>query len=203
MNAARRDQTTRARPAGRSTAGRGSAGRGAGRESAAEARAEFEAQREANRARRETAMRERYGDTVPGRAIMLASWASTLVFSAVALLAVLDPDRFIGLFFAVSVGLFFAGCGAFALVLVLAAARSRDDAMGIGGLFFLAGSAPRPAQRQLLGSLAVQVLVAVVAAALDPFTPLAFGTLVPVLPLALAGLWAVRHGLFEPARPDS
>jgi hypothetical protein len=186
MNAARRDPNPRARAAGRG--------------SAAEARAEFEAQREANRARREAAMRERYGDTLPGRAIVVASWASTALFTAVTVPAVLDPDRFIGVFFAVSVGLFFAGCAAFGLVLVLAAARSRDDAMGIGGLFFLAGSAPRAAQRQLLGSLAVQLVVAVAAAALDPFTPLAFGTLVPVLPLALAGLWAVRHGMFEPAR---
>ena len=148
-------------------------------------------------------MQERFGDTVPGRAIIAASWASTLLFTAVTVPAVIDPDAFIGLFFGVSVALFFAGCAVFALDLVLAAARSRDDAMGIGGLFFLAGSAPRAAQRHLLGSLAVQVVVAVVAAALDPFTPLAFGTLVPVLPLALAGLWAVRHGLFEPATPDA
>ena len=88
-------------------------------------------------------------------------------------------------------------------MLVLAAARSRDDAMGIGGLFFLAGSAPRAVQRHLMGSLAVQLVVAVVAAALDPFTPLAFGTLVPVLPLGLAGLWSVRHGMFDPATPGS
>jgi tetrahydromethanopterin S-methyltransferase subunit C len=97
------------------------------------------------------------------------------------------------------VGLFLAGCALFMIDLVLAAARSRDDAMGIGGLFFLAGSAPRGVQRHLLGSLAVQVVVAVGAAALDPFTPLAFGTLVPTIGLAFCGLWAVRHGLF-PAR---
>ena len=147
-------------------------------------------------------MRERYGDTVPGRAVIAASWASTAVFTLAAVPAAIDPESFVGLFFGVSVALFFAGCAVFALVLVLAAARSRDDVMGIGGLFFLAGSAPRPAQRHLLGSLAVQIVVAVAAAASDPFTPLAFGTLVPVLPLALAGLWAVRHGLFEPARPE-
>jgi hypothetical protein len=43
----------------------------------------------------------------------------------------------------------------------------------------------------------VQVVVAVVAAALRPFTELAFGTLAPTLGLALCGWWAVRHGLFE------
>jgi hypothetical protein len=97
--------------------------------------------------------------------------------------------------------LFFAGCAVFALDIALAAARSRDDAMGIGGLFFLAGSAPRPVQVHLLGSLAVQVAVAVLGAALHPFTPLAFGTLVPTSALALAGLWSVRHGLFPAAGP--
>ena len=102
----------------------------------------------------------------------------------------------VAVFFAVSVVLFLAGCALFMVDLVLAAARSREAIMGIGGLFFMAGSAPRQVQRQLLGSLAVQVLVAVVAAALDPFTPLAFGTLVPTIGLAFCGLWSVRHGLF-------
>ena len=46
---------------------------------------------------------------------------------------------------------------------------------------------------------AVQVVVALVAAAVHPFTPLAFGTLVPMVGLGFSGLWAVRHGLF-PAR---
>ena len=104
-------------------------------------------------------------------------------------------------FFAVSVVLFLAGCALFMVVLVLAAARSREDAMGMGGLFFLAGSAPATVQRHLLGSLAVQVVVAIAAAALDPFTPLAFGTLVPTIGLAFCGLWAVRHGLFPPRIP--
>jgi hypothetical protein len=71
--------------------------------------------------------------------------------------------------------------------------------MGIGGLFFLAGSAPPAVQRSLLGSLGTQVVVSTVGAAVRPFTPLAFGTLAPMLGLALCGLWAVRHGLF-PAR---
>lgn len=170
--------------------------------SAAEARAAVEAERAANRERRAAQMRERFGDEIPGRAIIAASWGSTALFALVSVPAAIDPERFVGLFFGVSVVLFFAGCALFVLDLVLAAARSRDDAMGIGGLFFLLGSAPRPVQVHLLGSLAAQVVVAVVAAALHPFTPLAFGTLVPTVALSLCGLWAVRHGLFEPAAPE-
>ena len=145
-------------------------------------------------------MQRRFGDGVPGRWILIASWCSTAVFTVVTVLAVVDPDRFVAAFFAVSVALFFAGCALFVVDLVLAAGRSRDDAMGIGGLFFLAGAAPRPVQLHLLGSLAAQLVVGVAGAATDPFTPLAFGTLVPVLALSFVGLWAVRHGLFEPIR---
>jgi hypothetical protein len=165
---------------------------------AAEARAEVEARRDEVRAARQEAMRERYGDEVPGRSIIVVSWASTAVFTVATAAAVIAPDAAIVAFFAVAVVLFLAGCAVFLVDLGLAAARSRDDAMGIGGLFFLAGSAPPSVQRHLLGSLGVQVVVAIVGAALDPFTPLAFGTLVPTLGLALCGLWAVRHGVFEP-----
>jgi hypothetical protein len=169
------------------------------RPTAAEARAEVEARRGEERARREAAMRERFGDELPGRWIIVASWLCTVVFALAAVPALIDPDDAVAAFFGVSVVLFLVGCALFMVDLVLAAARSRDDAMGIGGLFFLAGSAPPRVQRHLLGSLAVQVVVAIVAAALDPFTPLAFGTLVPTIGLAFCGLWAVRHGLF-PAR---
>lgn len=171
------------------------------RDSAAEARARVEARREEERAARAAAMRERFGDSVPGRWIILASWCSTVLFAFVTVPAAFDPDRFIGPFFVVSVVLFFLGCALFVIDLVFAAARSRDDVMGIGGLFFLVGSAPRPVQVHLLGSLGAQVVVATVGAAAHPFTPLAFGTLVPTLALALTGLWSVRHGLFPPASP--
>ena len=96
---------------------------------------------------------------------------------------------------------FFAGSALFIVDLVLAVARSRDDAMGIGGLFFLAGSAPPNAQRHLLASLGLSTVVAVVGAAVRPFTPLAFGILAPMLPLVLCGWWGVRHGYF-PTRAE-
>lgn len=167
--------------------------------SAAEARAAVEARRGEERARREAWFADRFSDGVPGRWIVATSWCSTALFTAVTVPAVIDPKRFVLAFFVVSTVLFLLGCALFVADLVLAAARSRDDAMGIGGLFFLVGAAPRAVQVHLLGSLAVQVVVAVAGAAVRPFTPLAFGTLVPTLALALAGLWSVRHGLF-PAR---
>lgn len=164
--------------------------------SAADARAEYEAQRAASREERSAEMDQRFGDGLPGRGIIAVSWFVTILFVVVTVPAIVDPDRFVAAFFAVSLAIFFLACGLFAVDIVLAAARSRHDAMGIGGLFFLAGSAPRAAQAHLMGALAVQVVVALVAAASHPFTPLAFGTLVPMVGLGFSGLWAVRHGLF-------
>jgi hypothetical protein len=48
----------------------------------------------------------------------------------------------------------------------------------------------------------VQILVSIVGIAAHPFTPLAFGTLVPILGLAACGFWAVRHGTFPPQTPE-
>jgi hypothetical protein len=70
-------------------------------------------------------------------------------------------------------------------------------AIGIGGLYFLAGSAPKKVQAHLMGSLAVEVVVAIFTASVRVFTSLAFGILVPVFGLAMAGLWGARHGVFE------
>jgi len=64
---------------------------------------------------------------------------------------------------------------------------------------FLAGAAPAWPRRPLLGLLAVQVVVVVAAAAVRPFTPLAFGTLAPLLGLGFCGWWSARFGIF-PAR---
>lgn len=166
------------------------------RPTAAEARAEVESRREQDREARSVAMREHFGDHPPGRWIIVSSWLCTGLFTLSAIPALVDPYDAVAAFFAVSVGLFVMGCALFMVDLLLAAARSREDAMGIGGLFFLAGSAPPSIQRHLLGSLVAQTLVAIIAAALDPFTPLAFGTLVPLVGLAFCGLWSVRYGMF-------
>lgn len=173
---------------------------------AAEARAEVEARSAEVRAIRQRQFDEAYGDRVPGGWIVVASWASTLVFTVAAVAAGIDPGSASGpsaglqWFVSISLGYFVLGCAVFAVDLVLIAARSRESLMGIGGLFFLVGSAPRPIQWHLLGSFGAQVAVSLAAAAVRPFTPLAFGILAPTLGLAFCGLWAVRHGVFDPRR---
>lgn len=97
----------------------------------------------------------------------------------------------------VSLALFAIGCVTFLWAYAIAVDRSRIDAIGIGGLYFLAGSAPTWVRRHMMSALAVQTVVSIVAASMRPFTPVAFGILVPMYGLGLAGLWAARHGTFE------
>jgi hypothetical protein len=136
----------------------------------------------------------------PGRRMIWASWAGTLLFVAVAVpLAVTERGQLLAV--AVDLSLFAGGCAVFLWALALAAGRSREREIGMGGLFFLAGTAPPPVRLRLLGSLAVEVLAAFGTAAARPFTALAFGILVPTWGLALCGLWAARHGTFGPRQP--
>ena len=132
----------------------------------------------------------------PGRRIILISRVGTAVFAVTAALAVVDRGRFGVLAVAVDLVLFFVGCVVFLWAFAIAVNRSRTDAIGIGGLYFLAGSAPQDVQLALMVPFGVQVVVALVTAGLRPFTSLAFGVLVPMFGLAQAGLWGARYGAF-------
>lgn len=131
-----------------------------------------------------------------GRRIITASRAGTAVFTVTATAAVIDKDTFGLVNVIVSLALFTVGCVVFLWAFGVAVNRSRTDAIGIGGLYFLAGSAPRHVQVALLVPLGVQVAVALVSAGLRPFTSLAFGVLVPMFGLGQAGLWGARYGRF-------
>lgn len=179
-------------------------------QTAAEARAEVEAGMDQARAARRAQFDAAYGDQVPGSWVIVISWASSILFTVTAAAALVWPEPVGAWFLILSLVLFALGCAVFMVDLVLAAARSRDDAMGIGGLFFLTGSAPPEVQRHLNGSLAVQVVVSLAAAAIGfariderHLNSLAFGILVPMLALSLSGLWGVRFGLFPQRVPPA
>ena len=137
--------------------------------------------------------------TAPGEGIVRASRWGTAVFVVMSLVAAVAPDTFGTPALVLDVALFVAGCVLFGLAFVRAAGRSRTDAIGIGGLFFLAGDvAPPGIRRRLVGALVVQAVVGLATAGVRPYTNLAAGTLVPVFGLGLCGLWAARHGRFGP-----
>ena len=137
-------------------------------------------------------------DAPPGAGIVNLAWAGTGAFVAVAAGGVLAPDGMGPVVAGLSLVLFSVGCVAFLWSYGIAIGRSRHDQISIAGLYFLSGgSAPRDVRRRLLVALAVQVVAAVAAASIRPFTSVAFGVLVPVFGLGLCGLWAARYGTFE------
>ena len=129
-----------------------------------------------------------------GRSIIVCSWATTGAFvvtivpDALGLHALDTPASVLALaLFLVSLPIWLYAFG-------LGVVRSgRGDDVGVGGLFFLSGSAPSDVRRQLFGSLALALVVGVATAVAN-----AFAVLEPMLPLALMGLWAARHGTFPP-----
>ncbi len=139
------------------------------------------------------------GNPVAGDPIVRASWWGTGVFTVVSVTAAAAPDVFSTAAVVVDVVLFLAGCVLFGVSFLRAVARSRTEAIGIGGLYFLAGgTAPAPVRKALLWSLAIEVVVALGTAFARPYTNLAAGVLVPVYGLGLCGLWASTHGTFGP-----
>jgi hypothetical protein len=146
-----------------------------------------------------------FASVTHGRRIIVSSWIGTVLFAVVTIVAtlILGPIRYVAV--AVDLAMFAVGTVVFFWAYAVAVGRSREVDIGIGGLFFLAGSdtAPAPVRRHLLGSFGVQVVVAVTTASVRPFTTLAFGILVPLHGLAHTGLWAARHGRFGPRTPPT
>lgn len=134
----------------------------------------------------------------PGRAVVRASWVGTAAFTVTAAAAAAVPDADV-VALVVALALFAGGTVAFGAALVRAAGRSRREEVTMAGVFFLEG-APRTVRRHVLGSLALEVVVAFATAAARPNTSLAFGILAPVWGQGLAGLWGARHGVFRPRR---
>jgi len=129
-----------------------------------------------------------------------ASWTGTVVFAATTVAGVVAPHPLAWLGFAVSLGLFVAGCIVFVWAFALAIARSRSDEIAVSSLYLLSG-APPAVRTQLFGSLAVEVIVAFGTAAARPYTIAATAILAPMYALGLCGLWAARYGTFPPRRP--
>lgn len=135
--------------------------------------------------------------------IVKASLAGTAVFVLVAVAAVIAPDALAIPTVMVDLVLAAAGVVAFVLTLLQAAERSRREAVTLVGIWWLSGTTPTPVRRVLLGAFGVEVLVALVTASIRPFTALAFGILVPLYGIGLAGLWAARLGTFPPRDSSS
>lgn len=140
---------------------------------------------------------ERSWGTGDGRLLIGLSWAGTVVSCVTAIVNAATGDRNDFLLSAVPALILFAlGSVAFLAAFLLAVQRSRTEAIGVGGLYFLAGCAPAAVQRTMMASVAVQTVVPFVATVIRPFV--AFSVLAPMWSLGLAGLWGALHGTFPP-----
>lgn len=140
---------------------------------------------------------------IPGIALARAAYVGTGALVVTSVAAALAPDVF-GVVHAVwSCVLFAVGTGALLWAYALGVSRSRTDAVTLGGLFFLSGpTAPAALRRPFRIALGVEVVAVVVAAAIRPYTEVAFGILAPTFGLGLMSMWGGRHGAF-PARTGS
>lgn len=138
-----------------------------------------------------------------GARLVHVTLAGTVVFAVSAVAAVLT-EAARGEATIVALVLFATGLLTFLVAYGRAIGRSREVVLGVGGIYFLAGSAPRAVQVRLLGALAAQTVVAIVTSSLEPYTSVAFGMLVPMFGLGMAGLWGAFHGEFpERAAPSA
>jgi hypothetical protein len=141
-------------------------------------------------------------EVLPGVGIVRASLAGTVLFTALGVLGAVWPDVFGPPFLVVSLVEFLVGTVVFVLAFLRAVDRSRTEAIGIGGLFFAAGSAPRRVQQALVGSLVLQSVVAIVVGSVRLYSVMAFGILAPMWALGFTGLWTAAHGTFPERTPE-
>ena len=134
----------------------------------------------------------------PDSAIIRWSWIGTVAFVVTAVAAAISPSSFEIPAVAVALALFAVGIVTMLWSFAIAVNRSRVDAIGVGGLYFGAGSTPRIVRWHILGATVIQAVVGLATASVRPFTSLAFGTLVWIFGIGLMGLWTARNGEFEP-----
>jgi hypothetical protein len=138
---------------------------------------------------------------VTSERILRADLVTTVVLAVSGAAAAAWPDTLAVPYATIGILAFLAGCAAFAWSYAIAVGRSRTEVLSVIGIYFLAGAAPVGIRRRLLGLLVAQSVIVVVAAAIQPYTAVAFGVLAPMLGLGLMGLWGARFGTF-PARED-
>lgn len=128
------------------------------------------------------------------------AWAATALFAGIQAAATVAPDGPAAVVSVIwSLGAFAVGSAVFLWAFFIAADRSRDEPVTVAGVVWLIGSAPAGVARSLRWALVAQVVIAVVAASVRPFSPVAFGVLVPMVGLGSLAWFGARHGVFTPA----
>lgn len=135
-------------------------------------------------------------DVYEGATLVNAAFVGTGALLVVGTVGAAFPDALGTLTAVVSIGLFVIGVVAFLWGYANGVARSREERITLSGLFFLSGTAPRIVRSRLRVALGLQVVIAVVAASIRPYTSVAFVVLAPMFGLGMLALWGARHGTF-------
>ena len=138
------------------------------------------------------------GDEGAGAGLVNLDFAGTGALLVAAVAGVAAPDTFDVATVTASGVLFAIGIVAFLWGYANGVVRSREETITLGGLFFLAGTAPQVVRFRMRLALAVQIVVAVAAASIRPYTAVAFAVLAPMFGLGLMAAWGARHGEFAP-----
>ncbi|WP_436795603.1 hypothetical protein [Actinospongicola halichondriae] len=133
-----------------------------------------------------------------GPGVVNAAFAGTGALIAAAGAGVASPDSLGALTAVVAGALFAVGVVAFLWGYANGVVRSREEKITLGGLFFLSHTAPAVVRFRLRAALGIQVVVAVIAASVRPYTAVAFAVLAPMYGLGLLALWGARFGTFFP-----
>lgn len=136
------------------------------------------------------------GADTAGAGLVNLDFAGTGALIVAAVAGVAAPDTFDVATVVASGVLFAIGIVAFLWGYANGVVRSREETITLGGLFFLAGTAPQVVRFRMRLALAVQIVAAVAAAAIRPYTAVAFAVLAPMFGLGLMAAWAARHGEF-------
>jgi hypothetical protein len=144
-------------------------------------------------------------DRLAGDIVIRADLAGTLLFGVTAgLAAIFFTSVWQWIAAITALALFAVGVFAFLWSYYNAVQRSRTDVISVTGLYFLLGAPTPPRVRRImLGTLLLQMVIALVTTLARtqssdgrPGTSLALGFLVPMLGFGLNGLWAAYHGDF-------
>jgi hypothetical protein len=142
------------------------------------------------------------GDETAGAGLVLLDFVGTAVLAVAAVAGIVAPDAAGGFTAVTSMALFAVGVVLFLWGYAMGVVRSREEQVTMGGLFFLSGTAPKVVRFRLRSALAAQVVLAVAAASIRPYTAVAFAVLAPTLGLGVMAAWAARHGTFFPKEDD-
>jgi hypothetical protein len=129
--------------------------------------------------------------------LLTAAKLSVVLHLVATAVSLVDQSSLVTLGLAINLVLFLLGIVVFIAAFLIAAGRSRSEAVWFAGAFLLNGEVVDRRSRNLLrGCLAAQIVIGIAGASLAPFTPAAFSVLTPLLGFALMAFHGSRFGRF-------